>query len=213
MHVVSVNVGQPREVRTAERVVLTSIVKTPVEGRVAIRGHNLVGDRQADLRVHGGRDKAVYAYPSEHYDYWRAQMPGDELGWGSFGENLTIAGLLEDAVHLGDRLRVGSAELTVTQPRMPCFKLGIRHSRPELVKQFLDSRRPGFYLAVTVEGEVAAGDRIEIAERHPDAVSIPELLGLYLGEDRNRDRLTAAAQNPALAESWRRELTERAGSL
>ena len=145
----------------AGRTVRTSIFKTPVDRRLRVTTLNLEGDQQSDLSVHGGVDKAVYAYPSEHYAYWRQELPQMDLPWGVFGENLTTEGLLEEDVRIGDRLRVGSAEFVVTQPRMPCYKLGIRFGRPDIVKRFLQSGRTGFYLAVTREGEVGAGDAIE----------------------------------------------------
>src|SRR5882724_12583457 len=157
MRVLSVNVGSPREVQWQGRPVRTSIWKSPVTGPVIVKTLNLDGDQQADLTVHGGEKKAVYVYPSEHYALWRAELPGVDLPWGAFGENLTTEGLMEDSVHIGDRFRIGSAELVVTQPRMPCFKLGIRFGRPDIVKRFLRSGRTGFYLTVTREGQVEAG--------------------------------------------------------
>jgi MOSC domain-containing protein YiiM len=207
--VLSVNVGLPREVVADDRLVRTSIFKSAVSGRVAIRGHNLVGDRQSDLSVHGGRAKAVYAYPYEHYEFWRAQLSVVDLQPGNFGENLTIDGLLEADVHIGDRLKIGSSELIVTQPRLPCYKLGIRFGRPDMVKRFLDSGRSGFYLSVAVEGDVAAGDAIEITERHAAAISIPELLRMYLHETGDIQRVREAVANPALSDSWRIELQKR----
>jgi MOSC domain-containing protein YiiM len=209
MRVLSVNVGLPRDVVAGDRMVRTSIFKSSRVGRIPIRNNNLVGDQQSDLSVHGGRAKAAYAYPHEHYAFWRSQLPDVDLQPGAFGENLTIEGLLEDDVHVGDRLSIGSAELVVTQPRLPCFKLGIRFDRPEMVKRFLDSRRSGFYLAVAVEGDVAAGDAIAVLERHPAAVSIPELLGLYLGERVDANRLREAVAIPALSDAWRRDLRKR----
>ncbi len=161
MKLLSVNVGQPREVEWHGEAVRTSIYKEPVQGRVRVETLNVVGDRQSDLSVHGGRDKAVYAYPSEHYAFWRKELPGVELPWGAFGENLTTEGLLEDEVHVGDRLRMGSVEFVVTQPRMPCFKLAIRFNRPDIVKRFMRSGRTGFYVAVLREGDIGAGDAIE----------------------------------------------------
>jgi len=188
---------------------MTGIFKSPVVGRIAIRNNNLAGDRQADLSVHGGRAKAVYAYPHEHYEFWRGQLRGVDLRPGNFGENLTTEGVLETDVHLGDRLRIGAAELVVTQPRMPCFKLGIRFGRADMVKRFLESRRSGFYLAVAVEGDVAAGDAIEVLERHPAAVTIPELLRMYLAEAGDPARLREAIATPALSDAWRHELQKR----
>src|SRR5216683_627435 len=160
MKLVSINVGLPREVRWHGKTVLTSIFKAPVEGSVKVRRLNLEGDRQSDLNVHGGADKAVYVYPSEHYAFWSAELPGSDLPWGAFGENFTTDGLLEDGIHIGDRLRAGSAEFVVSQPRMPCFKLGIRFGRPDMVKRFQKSGKTGFYLAVLQEGDVAAGDSL-----------------------------------------------------
>jgi len=206
MKVLSVSVGQPREVVADDRLVRTSIFKSPVTGRIPIRNNNLAGDRQSDLTVHGGRAKAVYAYPYEHYAFWREQLPGVDLQPAHFGENLTIQGVLEEDVHLGDRLRIGSAELVVTQPRLPCYKLGIRFGDPQMVRRFLVSRRTGFYLAVAAEGELGAGDAIEIVERHPAAISIPELLRMYLKEDVSPDRVREAVAIPALSDAWRTEL-------
>src|SRR6266480_681018 len=148
MKVMSVNVGLPREVEWHGKTVLTSIFKEPVTGRVRVERLNLVGDRQSDLTVHGGVDKAVYAYPSEHYGYWRAELPGVDLPWGMFGENFTTEGLLEEAVYIGDKFRIGETEVMVTEPRMPCYKLGIKFGRADIIKRFLASRRTGFYFAV-----------------------------------------------------------------
>lgn len=209
MRVLSVNVGLPREVVTDDRLVLTSIFKSAVSGRIPVRPHNLAGDQQSDLSVHGGRAKAVYAYPHEHYEFWRAQLPGVDLQPGNFGENLTVEGLLEEDVHVGDRLKIGSAELLVTQPRLPCFKLGIRFGRPDMVKRFLDSGRSGFYLSVVTEGVIGAGDDVEIVERQPAAVSIPELLRIYLRETTDPERLRAVLAIPALSDAWRYDLQKR----
>src|SRR4051794_30148819 len=155
--IVSLNVGEPGEVQWQGRIVTTGIFKEPVTGRVMMRRLNLDGDGQADLTVHGGVDKAVYAYPFEHYPFWRAELPGIDLPWGMFGENLTTEGLFEDSVFVGDRFQIGEAEGVVTQPRLPCYKLGIKFGRADMVKRFLGSRRTGFYLAVAREGMVAAG--------------------------------------------------------
>jgi MOSC domain-containing protein YiiM len=136
----------------------------------------LEGDAQADHRVHGGPDKAVYAYPSEHYAFWARELPGTALPWGAFGENLTTEGLLEGDVRPGDRFLAGSAELQVTDPRMPCYKLGVRFERDDMVKRFLASGRTGFYLAVVREGEVAAGDPIELVARADHEVTIADVV-------------------------------------
>ena len=183
MKLLSVNVGLPRDVEWRGESVRTSIFKEPVPGRVRVATLNLEGDRQSDLSVHGGTDKAVYAYPSEHYAFWRKEFPGMEFPWGAFGENLTTEGLSEDKVHIGDRLRAGSAEFVVTQPRMPCFKLAIRFNRPDIVKRFLRSGRTGFYLAVVREGDVGAGDAIEFAERDEARVSVADVVAKYRSRD------------------------------
>src|SRR5229473_1003729 len=148
MKVVSVNVGFPREVPWKGQTVTTGIFKEPVEGRVMLRTLNLEGDRQADLSVHGGRSKAVYAYPAEHYRYWSRELPELPLPWGMFGENLTTEGLQEEELNIGDRLRIGAAEVMVTEPRMPCYKLGIRFGRSDILRRFLDSGKSGFYFSV-----------------------------------------------------------------
>ena len=158
MQLVSVNVGLPRTVTWKGRTVKTGIFKTPTNGRVRVRTLNLDGDRQADLSVHGGTDKAIYVYPSEHYDYWQGEFPGMELPWGMFGENFTTTGLMEGAVNVGDQFCVGSAMVMVTQPRVPCYKLAAKFGREDIVKRFLASGRSGFYLKVVQEGEVGAGD-------------------------------------------------------
>lgn len=172
MRIVSVNVGRPREVDWHGRAVHTSIWKLPVEGRVRVGRLNVEGDQQSDLSVHGGADKAVYVYPSEHYAYWRDELRGMDLPWGAFGENLTTEGLLEGAIHIGDCIRAGTAEFVVTQPRLPCYKLGIRFGRDDMVKRFLASGRSGFYLAVLSEGEVGSGDRVGISGRDGDRVTV-----------------------------------------
>lgn len=193
--VVSVNVGLPRTVRWNGHDVTTGIFKDPVAGRIAVRRLNLDGDRQADLSVHGGADKAVYAYPLEHYSYWHAQL-GEVLPLGAFGENLTVEGLpLEDEVALGDRLRVGTAEVVVTQPRLPCAKLWLRFDREDMVKRFLASGRTGYYLAVAAEGDVGAGDRIELLAAHPAGIAVSEITRVYAAD---RDDLEAVERLVAL---------------
>jgi len=209
MKLVSVNVGLPREVDWRGRAVLSGIWKTPVTGRVRVGRLNLEGDRQADLSVHGGAEKAVYAYPSEHYAYWRRELPALELSWGAFGENFTTDGLGEGDVGIGDRLRVGTAEFLVTQPRMPCYKLGMRFARPDLVKRFLASGRTGFYLAVLDEGEVGEGDPIEIVAREARSVTVADIVGLYTHDAGNQGLLQRAVDLPALPASWREYLQKR----
>jgi MOSC domain-containing protein YiiM len=170
---------------------------------------NLEGDRQADLSVHGGADKAVYAYPSEHYAYWRKELPGMDFPWGAFGENLTTEGLLEETVHVGDRLRAGSVEFVVTQPRMPCFKLGIRFDRRDMVKRFLRSGRTGFYLAVLREGDVAAGDAVGLVAEGEYQITVADVVALYATDAANQDLLRRASKLSALPESWRQYFRER----
>jgi MOSC domain-containing protein YiiM len=174
MKLISLNVGLPREVDWHGRAVRTSIWKSPMEGRVRVVGFNLDGDRQSDLTVHGGERKAVYIYPSEHYEFWRGELPEVDLPWGSFGENVTTEGLLESDVSVGDRLAMGSAEFTVTQPRLPCYKLGIRFGNDEMVKRFLRSCRSGFYVAVAREGDVACGDRIAFTSRATGGMTVED---------------------------------------
>ena len=203
MKLLSVSVGLPREIEWKGKFIRTSIFKAPVLGRVRVTKLNLEGDQQSDLSVHGGIEKAVYAYPSEHYPFWREELPGVDLPWGAFGENLTTEGLIEDAVHIGDRFRIGSAEFVVTQPRMPCFKLGIRFGRADIVKRFLRSGRAGFYFAVREEGEVSAGDSIELLARDEHGVTVADVVNLYTADAANQDLLRRVSELSALPESWR----------
>jgi len=211
MKVLSINVGLPREVEWRAEAVETAIFKTPVSGRVAVTRLNLAGDRQADLSVHGGPDKAVYAYPSEHYRYWREELPGTALPWGAFGENLTVAGLSEAGLRVGDVLRIGSAELVVTQPRLPCYKLNARFQRPDMVKRFLRSRRTGFYMAVVKEGHLEAGDPIELVATDPSAIRVSEIVTLYTDKGNSGELLQRALATAALPQTWRDHLRLRLG--
>src|SRR5437773_9008064 len=188
MKILSVNVGLPREVTWQGKVVTTGIFKEPVKTPVTVRTLNLDGDQQADLTVHGGVDKAVYAYPSEHYGYWRAELPGVDLPWGMFGENFTTEGLFEETVYIGDRFRIGETEVIVTEPRMPCYKLGIKFGRSDIIKRFLASRRTGFYFAVLKEGKVKAGDEIELIGRDANNISIADITRLYAFEKDDLER-------------------------
>jgi len=203
VRVVSVNVGLPREVTWHGRAVRTSIWKTPVEGRVRVTTLNFEGDRQSDLSVHGGPEKAVYAYPSEHFPYWRTELAGTPLPWGAFGENLTTEGLLEGEVNIGDRLRIGSAEFLVTQPRMPCVKLGVRFDWADMPKRFMQSGRTGFYLAVLREGEVGSGDPIEFTGRDAHRITVADIAALHGHDAANQDLLRRAVALPALPQGWR----------
>ncbi|HMJ60230.1 MAG TPA: MOSC domain-containing protein [Bryobacteraceae bacterium] len=208
MQVISVNVGQPREVETLRGIVLTSIFKSPVSGRVAVRNHNLEGDRQADLRVHGGPNKAIYAYSSEHYSYWAKRLPDTELPYGKFGENLTIAGLTEEQAHIGDSYRIGTCILRVTQPRMPCFKLALRFERTDMIKLFWKSGLSGTYFAIAKEGELGAEDDIELVEKHPAQVAIADVVKVYKRETTDPEIYARVMQAP-ISGSWKEEIRER----
>ena len=212
MKLLSVNCGLPREVKWHGKTVTTGIYKEPVKGRVALREPNLDGDRQADLRVHGGKNKAVYCYQVAHYDYWRAQLPGRELPMGTFGENFTIEGPPEDSIHIGDTFSVGSAEVLVTQPRLPCYKLGVRFESEDMVKRFLAARRTGFYLAVLKEGDVGAGDEIVPISSEPDSVLVSDITRLYVTikyENEDIPLLQRALGVRALPDNWKRHFRER----
>jgi MOSC domain-containing protein YiiM len=216
MKLMSVNTGLPREVMWHGRSVTTGIFKEPVHGRVSLRTLNLDGDRQADLSVHGGQYKAVYCYPLTHYDYWKKELPGRELPMGIFGENFTLDGFLEESVHLGDQFSIGSAEVVVTQPRLPCYKLGIRFEADDMVKRFFVSRRTGFYLAVTGEGKVGAGDEMTVISRDSNGVPVSEIIRLY-AEKRYSNADVAWVQRAlrvaALPESWKEYFRERLGQI
>jgi MOSC domain-containing protein YiiM len=213
MKLLSVNVGRPRAVMQDGDAVLTGIFKDPVKGRVTLRTLNLDGDGQADLSVHGGPTKAVYVYPSEHYDYWKRELPGMELPWGMFGENFTTVGLLESQLNIGDKFHVGSATVTVTEPRMPCYKRGIKFGRPDIVKKFLASERTGFYFRVLEEGEVGADDGIRLIERNNDGLRVSDVTSLYTHEKANLGLLRRAIKVEALPESWKSYFQHRLAKL
>jgi MOSC domain-containing protein YiiM len=214
---VSVNVGLPREVIWHGRPVITGIFKQPVTGPVALRKLNLDGDRQADLTVHGGEHKAVYCYPLSHYHYWKRELPGRDLPMGMFGENFTIDSSPENnaeeaSVHLGDTFSVGSAEVVVTQPRLPCYKLGVRFQSDQMVKRFLASGRTGFYVAVIREGEVGSGDEFKVIARDLNGVPVSEITRLYIAKrysDDDANSMQQALQVTALPDSWKDYLRER----
>ncbi len=202
MKVVSLSVGLPREVEWDGNTVLTSIFKAPVDRRLKVTSLNFEGDEQSDLTVHGGVDKAVYAYPSEHYEFWRHELPGMDLPWAIFGENLTTEGLFEN-VRIGDRFRIGSAEFVVTQPRLPCYKLGIRFGRMDMLKRMLKSGRTGFYFAVTTEGDVGAGDTIVPIARAEEELTVTDIVNLYTVDAKNQELLRRATGSAVLPESWK----------
>lgn len=216
MKIFSLNVGLPRQVTWHAGSVSTGIYKQPVAGRIPLRRLNLDGDRQADLTVHGGPFKAVYCYPHEHYAYWKNALPGRDLPIGIFGENFTTEGLLESTVHIGDEFRIGTAEVTVTQPRLPCFKLGIRFDDGLMIKRFLASGRSGFYLSVKKSGEVAAADEIIPLATDPQAISIAEFNRLYLAKEYQPADAAVLAnllKIPALPQDWKDHFRERLASI
>jgi MOSC domain-containing protein YiiM len=203
MKLVSVNVGLPRDVAWCGETIRTSIFKSPVTGRVRVRATNLEGDRQSDPTVHGGIDKAVYGYASEHYAFWRRELGLADLPWGAFGENLTTEGLTEDILCIGDRIRCGTAELSVTQPRQPCYKLAIRFGRPDVVKRFQKSGRSGFYFAVTSEGELGADDSIELTPADGDRISIADATRTFYDRHADPAVIRRLVGLKGLSDSWR----------
>ncbi len=212
MKVLSVNVGEPRQVIVNGRTVATGIFKHPIAGRVCVRSRNIDGDRQADLTVHGGVDKAVYCYPHEHYAHWQEQLGRDDFEFGQFGENLTTDGLLEDDVRIGDIFAIGSAQFEVSQPRIPCFKLALRMELPQFPKLFLKSQRTGFYLRVAQEGEIGTGDAISRVTSDPQQMSVREVFAVAYGKDATRADVERALAMPALAGSWREMFAEQLAS-
>ena len=215
MKVLSVNVGLPRNVLFNGQIITTAIFKDPVTGPIALRKLNLDGDKQADLTVHGGIDKAVYSYPEEHYDYWRKQFPNMDLIWGMFGENFTTVGLLEDAVNVGDQFQIGSAKLVATQPRMPCYKLGVRFGRMDVIKKFMTSGRPGIYFKVLTEGEIKTGDKIKIIRRDKNNVTVKDIVTLYISRNNidNIETMMRAIKIRDLPEGWRYEFQHKIEQL
>jgi MOSC domain-containing protein YiiM len=213
VHVLSVHVGRPREVLWQDRPVRTSIWKLPVAGRVRVSALNLAGDEQSDLTVHGGRDKAVYAYPIEHYAFWARELDMPSLAPAAFGENLSVSGLDEHDLRIGDRLRIGTAEFVVTQPRLPCFKLGIRFGRDDVIQRFAETNRSGFYMAVVLEGELEAGDVITVAQRDRHGVTVADVGSLRQAGAQDIDLLRRACAVQALAASWRESFKRRLDAL
>jgi len=206
MKLLSVNAARPRAIQIGAREIMTGIYKEPVAGRVGVRRHNLDGDAQADLRVHGGEHKAVYAYPFEHYAQWERELGRSGFTPGMFGENLTVSGAMEEMIYIGDTLRIGTAVLQVTHPRTPCFKLAHKFGRPQFIKEFLLSGRSGYYLRIVEEGELGAGDAIEFVSRDPQRVTVRGLLGLTDLKEINSDLAVRAMQVDALPASWREDV-------
>lgn len=207
VRIVSVNVSEPRWIEDGDRKVLTGIFKEPVSGTRRLTATNLEGDGQADLVNHGGHDKAVYVYPHEHYPAWAEELGRTDLSPGQFGENLTTRGLLEDSLCIGDTFRAGTALLQVSQPRVPCAKLGIRMGDPAFVKVFLKSLRSGFYCRVLEEGTLAAQDPIAIETRDPECFTVRDIMHLHFFDKKNVAQLDRALSLTALAESWQEPLT------
>jgi MOSC domain-containing protein YiiM len=215
---ISLNVARPRLVLYNGETINTGIFKQAVDGPIALRELNLDGDRQADLSVHGGPFKAVYAYPSEHYPFWRSELrgielPWDDLPWGTFGENFTTEGLSESSLHIGDRLQIGSAIVMVRQTRTPCYKLAAKFQRDDMLERFLWSGRSGFYFSVEKEGTVAPGDSFDFLRRTESALTIEEMNRLIAKDRYNRPLLEKAIATPALPEEWREHFSERLGRL
>jgi MOSC domain-containing protein YiiM len=208
MSVISLNVGMPIEVPFNDGMVSTGIFKSSASDRRAVRALGIEGDGQADLSVHGGVDKAVYVYSQDSYDWWMTEL-GHTLQPGEFGENITATGLTDDTVHIGDRMRLGSALVEVTQPREPCFKLGIRMGDKRFVAHFRDAARTGFYLRVLEEGDVAAGDAIELVHSHPASPTVADIHDIFVNGRTDLDRLRWAAKTPALESGWREWMEKR----
>jgi MOSC domain-containing protein YiiM len=213
MELISLNVGLPRIVLRDDEPVSTGIFKEPVAGPVILRSLNLDGDRQADLSVHGGPSKAVYVYPSEHYDYWKQELPELDLPWGMFGENFTTEGLSESELNIGDKFSIGSALVMVTEPRMPCYKLGLRFGRADIIKRFLISERTGFYLAVLQEGEVSPGNQFQLLEKDGGGVRVSDITRLYVRDKGNTALLRRAIAVKVLPEGWKTYFQQRLEKL
>ena len=215
MKVLSVNVGLPRKVLYNGQIINTAIFKDPVKGPIMLRKLNLDGDRQSDLTVHGGIDKAIYSYPIEHYDYWRKQFPDMDLTWGMFGENFTTEGLLEDVVNVGDQFEIGSAKLVATQPRMPCYKLGVRFGRMDVIRRFMTSGRPGIYFKILKEGEVKTGDKIKNIKRDKNNVTVKDIVSLYISKNHMDiiEMMRRAIKIRDLPEGWRYEFKQKIEQL
>ena len=203
MRLLSLNVGLPRQVRFQGELVTTGIFKKPVQGSVRLRKLNLEGDKQADLKVHGGVDKAVYAYAGEHYDYWRQELPDMSLPWGMFGENFTTEGMFEESVNIGDQFKVGTANLIATQPRMPCYKLGVKFGNMDMIKRFLASGLTGVYFKVMKEGELEQGDEIKLIKKAENSVTVKDIVRIYTIDKDDIQTIERAIKIKDLPNGWR----------
>ncbi|TLX88582.1 MAG: MOSC domain-containing protein [Thaumarchaeota archaeon] len=211
MKLISLNVGLPRQVNFKGEVVNTGIFKEPIQRRVKLRKLNLDGDKQADLIVHGGIDKAVYSYGKEHYEFWRQDLQDMSLPWGMFGENFTTEGLFEESVNIGDTLQIGTARVIATQPRMPCYKLGVKFGRMDIIKRFLASGLTGIYFKVLQEGEVGAGDEIKLINRDPNNVTVRDIVRLYTVDREDVRTMERAIKVKDLPNGWRFHFIEQLG--
>jgi MOSC domain-containing protein YiiM len=209
MKLISLNVGIPRQVTYKSELVTTGIFKEPIHHRTILRKLNLDGDKQADLTVHGGLNKAVYSYPAEHYGYWQKELPGMYLSWGMFGENFTTEGLFEDNVNIGDQFQIGSAIVIATQPRMPCYKLGVKFGRMDIVKRFLASGLTGIYFKVLQEGEVGAGDVIKLIRRDDNNVTVKDVIRIYSVDKDDVQTIERAIKVKDLPDGWRSHFIEQ----
>ena len=209
MKLLSLNVGLPRQVNFQNELVTTGIFKEPIKGRVKLRKLNLDGDKQADLTVHGGSDKAVYAYPKEHYSYWQKELPEMSLPWGMFGENFTTQGMFEEMINIGDQFQVGTAKVVATQPRMPCYKLGVKFGRMDIIKKFLASGLTGVYFKVTKEGELEQGDEIKLIKRDENNVTIRDIVKLYTVNKYDVQTMERAIRVKDLPKGWKFHFIEQ----
>ena len=209
MKLLSLNVGLPRQVKFQNELVTTGIFKEPVSGRVRLRKLNLDGDKQADLTVHGGADKAIYAYPKEHYDYWKKELPGVSLPWGMFGENFTTQGMFEEMVNVGDQFQVGTAKVAATQPRMPCYKLGVKFGRMDIIKKFLASGLTGVYFKVIKEGDLEQSDKIKLIKKDENNVTIKDIVRLYTVNKDDLQTMERAIKVKDLPNGWKFHFIEQ----
>lgn len=213
MKIISVNVGLPVKVNFGKEIVTTAIFKNPIKHRIKLYKLNLEGDKQADLTVHGGIDKAVYSYPSEHYKFWKKEIKDFEYSWGTFGENLTTEGLVEDVVNIGDKFRIGSAKVVATQPRMPCYKLAVRFGRMDIIRRFMESERSGIYFKVAQEGEIGVEDKIELIKSDENKVTIRDIVRLQTNGGIDTEMMNRAIKVKDLPDGWRNYLMEKLTKL